>query len=248
MSAESICEYLEWDSQFFGQRIARVKISRLTEEQVEEIDDWCSANEIDCLYFMADSSDQRTARLAQDNHFRFVDVRVTLELPKGTSCQPDVAHLPVRTAVESDIPALRALARNSHRDSRFYYDGHFPQNLCDQLYEIWIEKSCRGWANHVLVAGEDGKVEGYVTCHLQDRGCGQIGLLGVGEHAQGKGLGKDLLSQAVQWFAQQGVEKISVVTQGRNVRAQRFYQRCGFITQSVDLWFHRWFSETRASS
>jgi hypothetical protein len=31
-----------------------------------------------------------------------------------------------------------------------------------------------------------------------------------------------------------------VVTQARNVPAQRLYQKCGFITRSVELWFHRW--------
>ena len=35
--------------------------------------------------------------------------------------------------------------------------------------------------------------------------------------------------------------RITVVTQGRNARAQRLYQRAGFVTESVRLWFHRWF-------
>jgi dTDP-4-amino-4,6-dideoxy-D-galactose acyltransferase len=56
------------------------------------------------------------------------------------------------------------------------------------------------------------------------------------------GVGRALVVNAIRWFSGQGVDSVSVVTQGRNVRAQRLYQRCGFTTRSVELWFHRWFS------
>jgi dTDP-4-amino-4,6-dideoxy-D-galactose acyltransferase len=250
MNANHICEYLEWDSEFFGRRIARANVSCLTNEVVAEIDVWCRLHDVECLYFLGSSADRQTVKLAQENSFRFVDVRVTLDLQLGRPCEggDNRSGSRLRNAVESDIPALRALARSGHRDSRFYYDGNFPCRKCDELYETWIEKSCRGWANSVLVAGEDGVVDGYLTCHLPNSGSGQIGLVGVSEKAQGKGIGKDLISLAIRWFAQQGIENLSVVTQGRNVRAQRLYQRCGFATRSVELWFHRWFSEARKSA
>jgi len=248
MIANTICEYLEWDSQFFGRRIARVNSSCLTEKLAVEIDDWCSLERIDCLYFLASSTDPLTARLAQDNMFRLVDVRVTLELHVRTACSGSSSLPRIRNAVERDIPALRILARSAHRDSRFYYDGNFPSHLCDRLYETWIERSCSGWAKNVLVAGEGADPEGYVTCQIPNPSIGQIGLVGVAEKAHGKGIGRDLVTSAACWFAQEGVENVSVVTQGRNVRAQRLYQRCGFVTRSVELWFHRWFSETRKSA
>ena len=248
MGATAICEYLEWDSQFFGRRIARANISCLTKSSASEIDSWCGAHEIECLYFLASFSDHENVKIAQENMFRLVDVRVTLDLDLSTAKANVDATCPrVRNAVESDIPALRAIARTAHRDSRFYYDEEFPNHLCDELYETWIETSCHGWSANVFVAGEGKDIAGYLTCHLPDRSNGQIGLVGVASNAQGKGIGSDLVSHAVRWFAQEGVEKVSVVTQGRNVRAQRLYQRRGFVTRSVDLWFHRWFSEGRKS-
>jgi dTDP-4-amino-4,6-dideoxy-D-galactose acyltransferase len=243
MNGKSICEYLEWDSQFFGRRIARASASALTKESVAEIELWCSLHRIDCLYFLASSTDRWTAKLAQENMFRLVDIRVTLDLQVGKSHNNDSSGSGIRNAVENDIPALRAIARTSHRDSRFYQDGHFPEHLCDELYEVWIEKSCRGWASTVFVGEENGAIEGYLTCHLPSSENGQVGLVGVAGRAQGKGIGTRLVSCAVRWFAQQGAENITVVTQGRNVPAQRLYQKCGFATRSVELWFHRWFGE-----
>ena len=55
----------------------------------------------------------------------------------------------------------------------------------------------------------------------------------------GAGVEKDYES-ALDWFATQGVEKVTVVTQGRNGAAQRLYQRCGFVTGSIHLWYHKW--------
>lgn len=241
MEAESICEYLEWDSIFFGRRIARARINRLTEETVVELPFWCELNRIDCIYFLADSSDSKTASLAESSNFHFVDIRVTLNRPVRGDSTFNYAQSRVRDALEADIPALRSIARSSHRDSRFYYDGNFPRSLCDALYETWIEKSCRGWATKVFVADDEAKAAGYITCHLPAPKTGQIGLVGVGEKAHGKGLGRALVDQALRWFIQQGVENVSVVTQGRNVRAQRLYQRTGFVTRSLELWYHRWF-------
>ncbi len=241
MNGESSCEFLEWDSQFFEQRIARVRPSRLAEGNLSQINSWCYQNQIACLYFLADSADATTHRLASENGFHLVDIRLTLDRPATLNHQSKESSGVMRTALERDIPALRAIARASHHDSRFYWDGHFPRSACDALYEVWIERSCRGWADTVLVAEDGGAPVGYLSCHLASPEAGKIGLMGVAAQAQGKGLGPDLVHAALRWFHGRGVETVSVVTQGRNVRAQRLYQRCGFLTRSVELWFHKWF-------
>ncbi len=49
MQPTAPCTYLDWDSDFFGVRIARVNASRLSEETVAPILAWCAAQAIDCL-------------------------------------------------------------------------------------------------------------------------------------------------------------------------------------------------------
>ncbi len=250
MSSGSVCGYLDWDSEFFGRRIARVNASRITDESITDIDAWCSAHRIECLYLLADSADPPTTKLAQENGFRFVDVRVTLDVRSTKACgSGDIATGDaVRRATEADIAALKAIARRNHRDTRFYYDGNFPMRRCDELYETWIEKSYRGWAENVLVAAKQGEIEGYISCHVRTAVIGQIGLVGVAEKAQARGVGTELVAKALRWFSEQGIEVVSVVTQGRNVPAQRLYQKCGFATRSVELWFHRWTADALEST
>ena len=147
----------------------------------------------------------------------------------------------VRPFVPHDLAALRVIAGASHKDSRFYFDPHFANSRCMELYQTWIEKSCQGYADTVLVADVEGHPAGFLSCHLSDHGKGRIGLVGVASAWQGVGLGTRLVSESLRWFAGHGVDSVDVVTQGRNVPAQRLYQNCGFRTKSVQLWYHRWF-------
>jgi dTDP-4-amino-4,6-dideoxy-D-galactose acyltransferase len=239
MWAGELCQYLDWDSEFFGRRIARAATDRLSPPKLREIQNWCTAHSIDCLYFLADPTDPDTSRLAQDAAFRLVDIRVTLERHSADLPASSAVHC-LRSAVAADVPALQAIARSNHRDSRFYYDPNFPRDRCDALYETWIEKSIHGYADEVLVADGLGGPAGYISCHMPRAGTPSIGLFAVAENAQGRGIGTQLVHGALHWFAQQGAPVVRVVTQGRNVRAQSLYQKCGFRTRSVQLWFHYW--------
>jgi ribosomal protein S18 acetylase RimI-like enzyme len=197
---------------------------------------WCEAENIECLYFLADSDDPETVRLAQTGGFDLVDVRVTLEKHVDSE-RPDQAG--IRPSDSGDIPILKEIPRESFCASRFYFDPHFPRERCDALYETWIERSCLGDADVVLVAEDQGSAAGFITCH-RGRDSGEIGLAGVSSNAGGKGLGKLMVNAALEWFVNHQVYQISVVTQGRNIKAQRLYQRCGFITRQVQLWYHWW--------
>jgi dTDP-4-amino-4,6-dideoxy-D-galactose acyltransferase len=150
---------------------------------------------------------------------------------------------PVQTRhhTPSDLRALKDIARVSYHDTRFYYDTHFSRERVDQLYEAWIENSCNGFAEEVLVAEDKRHPIGFITCHVKGDGRGQIGLVGVAPAARGAGVGRALVEDAVRWFTERGSTAVSVVTQARNLGAMRLYERCGFKVQQSHLWYHRWF-------
>jgi len=232
-------EILDWDSTFFGLRIARVCGDCLTEERVTAIRASCAEKRIDCLYFLATANDQKTVALAEINGFRLVDIRHTLEFGLAGP-RPEKSAL-IRDFKPEDLSELRRIASVSHQDSRFYFDPRFSRQACNCLYETWIERSCHGFADRVLVAESDSRVAGYVTCHVaKDRKEGSIGLFAVAEGFRGKGIGKKLLDQATLHFGEIAVDRITVVTQSRNISAQRLYQDRGFRTQSTQLWYHWW--------
>jgi dTDP-4-amino-4,6-dideoxy-D-galactose acyltransferase len=238
---EPVCTFLEWDSKFFERRIARLNRRRLDAKTIAESQAWCDSNRIDCLYFLADSDHPETPRLAEANDFLLTDVRLTLErkITQGDHAAPESD--PVRLAREDDLGVLRGIAGFGHRDTRFYFDAHFERAKCDLLYQTWIENSFRGFAQAVLVGEVEGKAAAYLTCHLKDQES-QIGLVGVQESSRGMGLGTRLVQRFFSWSHEKGAGRAIVITQGRNVGAQRLYQRSGFETASLQLWYHRWFA------
>jgi len=237
-----ICSILEWDSTFFGVTIARVNPNRLDEQTALQVMDWCREKQVRCLYFLADSADVATLRLAEKNGFYLTDIRVTYARSTNGLEARLTMDPGVRPAFPEDIPALRSISSSSYRDSRFYYDGHFPRETCDRMYATWIEKSLSGYAQAVLVHGPAGQPEGFVTCATTPPDAqGKIDLVGVSDKARGRGIGQILVMESLYWFAAQGITTVQVVTQGRNIPAQRLYQKCGFLTSEVGFWYHCWF-------
>lgn len=232
------CTLLPWDTDFWGVRVGRVEGSELTAERAAAVDAWAAENDVACLYFLA-GEEPATAHAAEEAGFRFMDVRVEL-----TRASAERAADPrIRAFEADDLDELRAIARSSHRITRFYADPRFPRERCDDLYDTWITQSSQGWADAVLVARNDGRPAGYVSCHADEaQGRGSIGLVGVAEHARGSGLGAALVDAAVDWCARRGLGKVAVVTQGRSARALRLYERCGFAAGALGLWFHKWYA------
>lgn len=238
-----ICQLLEWDTNFFGMRIARLLSSTLSSDIADRAESWCAENRIDCLYFLAGSQDPETILQAERYKYTLADIRMTLAWRFNSQAgvvQKDAPPV-IRPAMAEDIGMLKEIAGDIYMDTRFYFDRHFPRDLCARLYETWIEESCKGYADAVLVAEQHGNPAGYITCHIY-ADHGQVGLLGISPNARKMGFGASLIHAAVDWFAAQNLNNISVVTQGRNVAAQRLYQQCGFLTEKCELWYHRWFN------
>ncbi len=243
------CERLEWDSQFFGFDIARVRGDTLTAELADRIDAWCHPAGVRCLYFLSRADDPITTQAAEAHAFQLVDIRMVFErqLPNGGLASNNLPNgsIMVRLARPDDLPALQCIARRGYMDTRFHFDTRFPRRLSDALYETWIRRSCEGYAQAVLVAEAAGEPTGYISCHLDGPPItGRIGLVGVSHQAQSQGIGQRLVYRALEWFQSQQAGSVVVATQARNIAAQRLYQRCGFLTQSAQLWYHKWYPPT----
>ena len=240
----NLCRVLEWDSQHFGMRLARVETNRLDDRQIQRIFEWCAQNAVRGLYYLCPANERDSARSATRAGFDIVDIRVEMERRLES---PAVLGCPLegRPARNEDWLSLKALAAKSHHDTRFYADPHFPRAACDRLYEIWLEKSCHRTDGMVWTAdGPDRMPVGYVTCELESRDVGRIGLVAVREGLRGQGWGKRLMTCALRWFAEAGCSRVRVATQGANEIALRLYGGCGFVPTQISLWFHKWFPET----
>lgn len=218
-------ELLPWDTEFFGFRVGRLHADALTHSVASEAREWCRSHQVSCLYFLGSTNSPETPE-----GFRCVDERATYA---WESRSPEEISPSVRPFETEDLEELEAIARRSHRDTRFYADPLFDRKRCDELYATWIRRSCEGWADAVFVCFDENRTAGYITCRANS-----IGLVAVAECAQGRGLGRQLVRAAQRYFWTKGVARVEVVTQGRNHAARRLYERCGFREKSTQRWYH----------
>jgi dTDP-4-amino-4,6-dideoxy-D-galactose acyltransferase len=238
------CRLLDWDSEHFGFPVAEVSGDVFSPELAAGVDSWCREHEVACVYLLVRSDDAETARSAGAAGYREVDMRVTLErtrsrpLPRlSTAAAPTL-----RDAQPADREGLCAIARTSHRATRFYFDGNFPAGLCDALYERWIMSCVEDSEHEVLVAEAGSGPAGYAATRLRSD-IGQIVLFAVSESARGSGVGGELLGGALRRLEAEGARTTFVVTQARNAAALRLYERFGFRVSSTEVWLHKWFRD-----
>jgi GNAT superfamily N-acetyltransferase len=243
-TAAAPCELLEWDSEHFGFPIARVLADTLTESSVPEIDAWCLDRGIRCLYFVATPDDSETSRLAAAHGFQVVDVRIiTRRSYEGLlDLDPGPEEVNLREATDTDLEYARRLAARAHHSSRFYFDGRFPKERCDALYEAWVERAVRDPGRRVLIPVVDGEPVGFYL--LAPIGPGTEGhgeLVAIDERHRGKGYARAMYFEAYRYCAERGVRKQRGVYSYRNLTAIRLHEKIGFLIDEVQVWHHKWY-------
>jgi len=244
--SNGLCEFLKWDTDFFGFRIGRVNSQKLDLNVIESIYAWSESNSIECLYFQADAGDPQTIRLAEDNGFRIVEIRLIMERslrdwnPKTRAKASEAIQ--IRQVQTGDLPAVQQIAKSSYVDSRYYFDACFPIEKWQAYYATWVKKSCEGGADLVLIAEQESEVIGFITGLVnKEKMEGHYELTGVKESARRSGIGQELFRSGLDWYVRAGVKNVWLATQGRNVATQRMVQRNGFITKSCLMYYHKWF-------
>jgi dTDP-4-amino-4,6-dideoxy-D-galactose acyltransferase len=237
------CRLLEWDTEFFGFPVARADAPELDRDSAAEIDRWCIAQGVRCLYLMLDPQDEESAAAADAGGYRLVDVRLTLRHGLASVPAPD-PDVPIREAGLRDLGALTALAARSHRDSRFYHDDGFPRERCDTLYATWIEQAVRDSDRWVGVREVEGRAVGYQAVRPPgDSGIAAMEILAVDKSHRREGIGRNLLSAGLRWGRSAGASAVETATQERNRVSLQTHLALGFVCTRREAWHHKWYRQ-----
>jgi len=235
--SQDIIKQLPWDSHFFGINIASINGSKLDKELLEEVFRLSAELGIELLYFECEVGDRESLRTAESGGFNLVDTRLRFI----KTLERQVCSLrSVRKASIEDGDELGELASALYKDSRFYFDENISNEKCDQMYRQWIINSLHGFENIVLLMEEDRKPAGFISGKYNAH-FGDIGLVGVGERFAGRGIGSALLQAIECEFAVKRMKYSRVLTQARNIPAQRLYAKNGYKVERLTHYYHRWF-------
>lgn len=136
----------------------------------------------------------------------------------------------VRRAVDSDLAAIHPLLEDIVPSELGRRRAAWSDAVAHEGYAAWV-------------AEVDGSPAGFVDLFIFPDVAhgGTIGLINnlvVGARFRGRGLGGNLLQEAIDHSRRHGALELHVWTDFDNTRAIRLYERLGFVRRSVLLELH----------
>ncbi len=238
----SSLKILDWDSDFFKLRIAKVLDSAKEVSDFLPIFRKLEKEKIDLAYFASDQKVMNADKLIFERFEMFlVDEKVTFlkNIVNDSEAHPNICEYK-----ENEVaPELLNLAIESGIYSRFKIDQNIPNAKFEEMYRLWVINSVRKKISDVvLVYKKANKIIGFVTVGRKED-MGKIGIIAVDAAGRGKGVGKALIKSAENYCFQVGIKYLKIVTQGKNIPACKFYKKCGYTLKSTLYFYHIWKSK-----
>jgi dTDP-4-amino-4,6-dideoxy-D-galactose acyltransferase len=231
---------LDWDSRFFGYKIASVHVSDLKQDKLSEILNDLKKESCKLVYCFADPIDEVTNNSILKFSGMLVDEKVTFSIQGFNENKSFTSgHIqPYILTFPSDL--IKGLALQSGIYSRFKVDPGFRNSEYEKLYTEWIVNSIdKSFADEILVYYDDNEEKGFISLSTKNN-IGSIGLLAVDERERGKSIGKKLINATFAYFVNKAVSEIEVVTQKANGTACAFYESQGFKVKNITNVYHIW--------
>ena len=232
-------EILNWDSDFFGLKTARIRTPDLDEQHLTKTLQNLRSRNVRLVYWPASQPvDFDVSTLGG----RLIDQKAIFELDLGgvpaLSIPPGVEVKPYTHDIPQQV--LWDLALQAGSLSRFARDPQFPPERFQALYLEWMRKSLNGeMADVVLVSAAQDVPTGMVTLSARED-IGEIGLIAVEKAFRGRHIGLALMAAAHDWYAAHHLSLARVVTQADNQPACRLYRRCGYELVRTEYFYHFW--------
>jgi GNAT superfamily N-acetyltransferase len=232
------------DRQRFGAVSARA--NAVSHSDIDGMLRFCGDNQVRFLIARCPTADLSAAQDMERNGFLLMDTlvyyrRSLVNIPPPADLEP----IRIRPIETGDEDLVRAVAGECFRDYRGHYhaDAKLLREQCDDAYVSWAARSCvsRDVADEVLVAVLDNAVVGFATLRLASPTEGEGVLFGVAPRAQGKGVYRRFMIDAMQWFQSRGAKRMFVSTQITNLAVQHSWVGLGFAPYQAFYTFHKWF-------
>jgi dTDP-4-amino-4,6-dideoxy-D-galactose acyltransferase len=230
-------EFLEWDSKFFGKKIAKIEFADIA-NNASIINTKIANSSFDLIYCFVPEKESNVEDVIDCIvDATWVDGKVTF-VKKVDEKLGDVNESVLSVNAMSD--SLYSLAIKAGVFSRYHIDPNFEPGQYIRLYEKWIENSVnRSLAIEVFAFIESGNTLGMITIGEKNNRA-DIGLLGIDSSIRRKGIASTLLKVAEQFAQKRGYKELQVVTQIQNGPACKLYEKYGFKKEAIVNIFHVW--------
>jgi RimJ/RimL family protein N-acetyltransferase len=154
------------------------------------------------------------------------------ELEQRTGTPVGSAGVVVRLGRPSDARSFLEAFRSVAEERRF-----IQSERVDRTSRFYRRRFRRPWSQSAahLVAVEDERVVGGLSIHRLDdhpatKHVATFGMFVVSSH-RGRGIGAELLKEAVAWAERVGVGRVELTVYPHNDRARALYRKFGFVEE-----------------
>ena len=232
------CKFLEWDTDYFGVKSARVNLLGVVDEKgQEDILSFCKNYDFVTIANFENRNEnnlwigEKTAAFLTDVNIQFVK-----ELNSSEQRSDDDTYVKNNLPINNQILNI---ARKSFRYSRFFNDLNLSESKSRNIYLHWTEGAFQQENNYFVFCEREGNVAGYLLFSSEEN-CATIELIAVDESYQGQGVGKTLIKAMESFVSNKGILKIKVGTQINNIFAAQFYNAMEFKYVSCGSVYHLW--------
>ena len=235
---DSRYEILDWDSAFFGYKVARM-VNANAAYGIDSLVDNLRSEGVRVAYLTANPKDTSLNNAFLAAGAQLVDKKTTYTI-STMGLTPFPSDAVEYYTGDANNKELLSIACQTGEYSRFRVDRNFGPEACDRLYKQWVRNDASGQSGSILYVCPIGSaIAGLITLKNLEQ-VGSIGLIGVSSQHRGQNIGMALMGKAISHFQELGIFRIDVVTQQANIPACRFYQKCGFEIKSVINYYHLW--------
>lgn len=183
------------------------------------------------LNLKVDTNNKLLLNFALASGYYLVDTLVEYLFVKNKSILPKLEHkCCLRDFKKNDLKEIKTIAKNSFKIDRFHSDTNLKYEDCDLYYEKWIENSCNGFAEKVIVATYNNDIVGFTTGKTnKDEEYGHLVLSAVSDKYRGLGVYTSMIHQGIEWILNEHPEKTGILvgTQLNNIAVQKAWIKLG---------------------
>ena len=152
----------------------------------------------------------------------------------------------IRLARLDEMETVASIAYRAFQSFRLQVDPQIPEAHARHSRREWVRNGFKGRAEAIYVAEIENRLVGFVLLRskMDKENIGEIELIAVEPGFHGRGIGKALVAQAIQYYQGKTLE-IQVGTQAKNLQAIGLYTRMGFSVVRSEFSFHRHSNRTR---
>ena len=228
----------EWDSEFFGLKIARLAAMGPVEGRLTTGREEAARQGIHCLFAELMADEVALPNVPERVGYRLVDLATWMRAPLPGDVPPNEPRVEVLEGGLADVASIGEALSSLASWSKFASDPRFGASAARRVCRSWVERSAASPDELFLIARIDGETAGFITCEVTPRP--RICL--IASTVQKAGVGRLLVGRAMDWAGALG-DELWVKASLRNAGALRFYEACGFRIREIMYAYHLWIDE-----